>query len=133
MTAHPGGHGVAMLLKNICFLHIQQIKEALGIAGVYTEISSSQSRGQGVQIDLLIDRRDHVISICEIKFSKDPYTLTKAYRTELEKKLSAFRMETKVSKTVFLTPITTFSLEQNQHSLGFIQNVVTMEDLFGLK
>lgn len=116
--------------ENICLLHIDQIKKALGIGGVYTEISSWQSRNAGAQIDLLIDRRDHVVSLCEIKFSKDPFSISKAYRVELEKKLFAFRQETKTRKALFLTLITTIGLQVNQHSLGFIQNTITMNDLF---
>jgi uncharacterized protein len=72
-----------------------------------------------------------VISLCEIKFSTDPYSITKSYRAELEKKLSAFRTVTKTRKSVFLTMVTTFGMEENGHSLGFAQNVITMNDLFG--
>ncbi|MDO6435660.1 ATP-binding protein [Flavitalea sp. BT771] len=117
--------------ENICFLHIGNLKKALGISGVYTEISSWSNAAKGVQIDLLIDRRDQVICLCEIKFSKDPYSITKAYRAELEKKLSAFRTVTATRKSVFLTMITPFGLENNTYSLGFVQNSITMEELFG--
>lgn len=116
--------------ENVCFQHIYQLKKALGISGIYTETSSWQSRDEGAQIDLLIDRRDHVISVCEIKFSKDPYVITKGYKAELEKKLSAFRMETGTRKTVFLEFVTTMGLVSNQHALGLVQNAVTMDALF---
>jgi AAA+ ATPase superfamily predicted ATPase len=117
--------------ENICFSHIGAIKRALGIGGVYTEVSSWSNVEKGVQIDLLIDRRDQVISLCEIKFSQDVYSITKAYRGELEKKVSAFRTVSKTRKSVFLTMITTFGLEQNVHSIGFVQNIIKLEDLFG--
>lgn len=71
-----------------------------------------------------------MISLCAIKFSKDPYTISKSYRSELEKKLSAFRTQTKTRKTVFLTMITSFGLEANKHSLGFVQNTIDLNDLF---
>jgi AAA+ ATPase superfamily predicted ATPase len=116
--------------ENICFTHIFPIKKALGINGVYTEISSWKNTEQGVQIDLIIDRRDQVISLCEIKFSKDPYVINKSYRDELEKKISAFRTQTKTRKTVFLTMITTFGIEVNKHSIGFVQNSIDLNDLF---
>lgn len=117
--------------ENICFTHIGAIKKALGISGVYTETSSWSDAEKGVRIDLLMDRRDQVISLCEIKFSVDPYSITKAYRIELEKKIFAFRTATKTRKSVFLTMVTTFGLEENKHSIGFVQNSVTMQDLFG--
>src|SRR5690606_32326019 len=62
--------------ENTCFRHIHQLKKALGISGVYTEVSSWQSRDPEAQIDLLIDRLYHVISVCEMKFSKNPYVIT---------------------------------------------------------
>jgi uncharacterized protein len=116
--------------ENICFTHINPIKKALGISGVYTEISSWKNTEQGVQIDLIIDRRDHVISLCEIKFSKDPYVINKGYRAELERKISAFRTQTKTTKTIFLTMITTFGLKENQYSLGFVQNTINLNNMF---
>lgn len=117
--------------ENICFVHISNIKKALGIGGVYTEISSWTNTEMGVQIDLLIDRRDQVISLCEIKFSKDPYIITKSYKAELEKKLSSFRIATGTRKSVFLTMITTFGLLDNKNSIGLVQNSLTLNDLFG--
>jgi uncharacterized protein len=119
-----------LAFENICFMHLENIKKALGIGGVYTEISAWSNSEKGAQIDLLIDRRDHVISICEIKFSKDPYTITKSYREDLEKKISAFRTTAKTRKTIFLTMLTPFGLEENKYSIGFVQNIVTMEELF---
>ena len=116
--------------ENICFTHIIQIKKALGISGVYAEISSWKNKELGVQIDLIIERRDHVISLSEIKFSRDPYVISKSYKSELEKKISAFRTMTKTRKAVFLTLITTFGLSENVHSLGFVQNTVDLDDLF---
>ena len=116
--------------ENICLQHIAAVKKALGISGVYTEESSWIDKDRSVQIDLLIDRRDHVISLCEVKFNQKPFLLTKAYREELEKKILTFKEETQTRKSVFLTLITTVSLKHNIHSLGFVQNVVTMDDLF---
>lgn len=117
--------------ENICIHHIAPIKKALGISGVYTEESSWVDKERSVQIDLMIDRRDHVINICEVKFTQDPFTLTKAYKTEFEKKLFAFRGETQTRKSVFPVLITTWGLKENIHSLGFIQNTITLDHLFG--
>jgi uncharacterized protein len=116
--------------ENICLQHIATIKKALGISGVYTEESSWVDKERSVQIDLLIDRRDHVINICEVKFTQDPFTLTKSYKTELDKKLYTFREETKTRKSVFPVLITTWGLKENIHSLGFIQNTITLDHLF---
>jgi hypothetical protein len=116
--------------ENICLQHIGAIKRSLGISGVYTEESSWIDRARSVQIDLLIDRRDHVINLCEVKFTQQPFVLTKTYREELAKKSFTFKEETQTRKSVFPTLLTTYGLKENVHSLGFIQSVVTMDDLF---
>lgn len=118
--------------EQVCMYHLGQIKEALGIGGVYTTVSSwrSQALEVGAQIDLIIDRRDQVINVCEVKFSISPFTITKKYAAELRNKVGAFKQETGTRKTVFLTMITTWGLNQNMHSTGLIQNELSMDDLF---
>ena len=73
--------------ENISLQHIMPIKKALGVSGVYTEESSWIDKERSVQIDLLIDRRDHVINLCEVKFTQQPFILNKQYKEELEKKI----------------------------------------------
>ncbi|HVU94307.1 MAG TPA: ATP-binding protein [Puia sp.] len=116
--------------ESICLQHITAIKRKLGINGVYTEESSWVDKDRQVQIDLLIDRRDHVINLCEVKFTQEPFILTKGHKEELEKKVFTFKNETQTRKAVFPTLITTFGSKDNIHSLGFIQNTITMNDLF---
>jgi hypothetical protein len=116
----------------ICMNHIDAIKKHLGISGVYTEVSPWRSRQAepGVQIDLLIDRNDRVINICEMKFSVTPYSITKAYADQLANKLMVFRTETNTRKTLFLTMITTFGLQPNAHSLRLVKDSLDMNALF---
>jgi uncharacterized protein len=104
----------------------------LGISGVYAEISAWRSKESetGAQIDLIIDRNDRVINICEIKFSTDKYSITKPYAVNLRNKLSAFRTETGTNKTLFLTMITTFGLKNNEYSMQLVNDTVEMEALF---
>jgi uncharacterized protein len=116
----------------VCMSHIENIKKALSIQGVYSEISSWVSRNpeKGTQIDLLIDRKDNVITVCEIKFSNDEYEITKSYANDLRNKLNLFKSESKTRKTIFLAMITTFGVKTNQYSLGLVQNSITMDALF---
>lgn len=120
--------------EGICMKHIRQVKKALGIAGVQTEESvwrlNAGKDETGAQIDLLIDRKDHCINICEIKFSTDPFTIEKRYAAELQQKISAFREKTKTRKTIFLTMITTYGVKENMHYTGLVQNELTMQALF---
>lgn len=116
----------------ICRYHLPQIKKELGIKGVYTEVSAWQSTlaKDGAQIDLVMDRRDRVINLFEIKFSQNIYAINKAYAQNLKHKMTTFRIETKTTKALFLTFITTFGLKTNQHSMGLVQNEMTMDVLF---
>lgn len=118
--------------EQICLYHIQQVKHALNIRGIISNTFSWQSRSAvpGAQIDLIIDRRDQVINVCEIKFSIEPYTITKAYTQQLRQKIAVFRAETRTKKAIFLTLITTYGLNPNAHSRGLVQNDLNMEILF---
>lgn len=118
--------------EQICFYHIQSIKKALGIGGVQTSIYSwrSNQKEDNVQIDLIIDRRDRVINICEIKFSLDTYSITKEYATKLRHKLSVFRAETGTKSAVWLTFISTYGLKNFVHWGGLVQHDLTMDIFF---
>ena len=120
--------------ENICFRHLPQIKKALGIEGVYSETSTyrkaKNENTDGTQIDLLIDRNDQVINLFEIKFYNTDFTLSKSYAKELRNKIAVFQNQTQTKKQLFWTLLTTFGLSQNEHSLGLIDQVLTMDVLF---
>ena len=120
--------------ENICFKHIPQIKKTLGISGVYSQSSSFYKKGtatqKGTQIDLLIDRNDHVINLIEVKFYNETFVLSKQYAAELREKMGVFRRTTATKKYLTWVLLTTFGVNHNQHSLGLVQNVLTLDDLF---
>ncbi len=120
--------------ESVCMKHILQIKKALGIQGVHTETSTwryhPKKGEQGAQIDLLIDRQDKCINICEMKFSTTAYEITKSYAKELENKQRVLREKTGTRKTLFLTMVTTYGVKNADSIPGLIQNEVTMEALF---
>lgn len=111
----------------VCLQHIPQIKKALGISGVQTSVSTWQN--ENAQIDLLIDRKDRVINLCEMKFSINPFSISKKYDENLRNKIGTFRDATNTKKALFLTMITTFGVANNQYK-GLIQNDLTMDILF---
>ncbi len=116
----------------LCRYHVKSIKKHLGIAGVYAEISTwrSQAKSGGAQIDMLIDRKDRVINVCEMKFSVKPFTITKAYADNLRNKMMVFRTETDTNKTLFLTIIAANGLAENQYSQQMVQDSLDMTALF---
>jgi len=123
--------GVAF--ERVCLKHIPQLKKELGISGVYTEESAWRylsGNEKGAQIDLLLDRRDKVINLCEMKYSESEFTIDKTYATTLENKRDVFRSQTKTKKSIFLTFVTTFGITNNEYAKRLIQNSITMNAMF---
>jgi uncharacterized protein len=117
--------------EQVCLYHLDEIKSALGITGIDTRTSSWKSIASknGAQVDLVIDRRDESINLCEMKFSINPFTITKKYEQDLRNKIGVFKAETKTKKSVFLTMLTSFGIEQNRYS-DSVQNNLTMSIFF---
>jgi uncharacterized protein len=122
--------------ENICRGHIDQIKAALGISGVYTQHSSWKFKGDdvlpGAQIDMVIDRGDQIIHICEAKFTKESFGINNIYAERLQLRKSIFRQATQTKKAVFTTLLTTYPAIKNMHYLGEIDNEISMDKLFAL-
>ncbi len=120
--------------ESVCQKHVLQIRRKLGIEGVLTYSSTWRympgKKGQGTQIDLLLDRQDRCVNMCEMKFASDEFTIDKKYATELDTKVNIFRTQTNTRKTIFPTMITTYGCKKNEHYLGRIQSEVLMADLF---
>lgn len=120
--------------ENICLKHVVQIKMALQIGGLQTSAASWLKSGtkseKGAQIDLLIDRADHSINICEMKFSTQAYAIDKKYAGELRNKILAFRQDTKTRKQLILTFITTYGLQDNVYREQLADQELTIEALF---
>jgi AAA+ ATPase superfamily predicted ATPase len=124
----------SLAFENICLKHIPLIKKKLGISGIYTEQSvwrfSPKDKSDGTQIDLLIDRQDNCINLCEIKFSIHPFVVSKKYSETLNAKKMIFLEQNTSKKSVFITLISTFGAKINEHFVSTVQNQVTMEALF---
>ena len=119
--------------ESICIKHSSQIKKALGISGVYTESSGFIAKSgtqKGFQIDLVLDRKDQVINLFEMKFYNTTWAIQKAEAENLKYKKDQFKMLTRTPKHVFLTLISTFGLNSNIYSVGLIDNDLTMNCLF---
>ena len=117
--------------EQVCLLHLPQIKKALGINGIQSDVCSWRSKNgeRGGQIDMIIDRRDQTINLCEMKYSASQYEITKAYDEKMIQRREIFRQETKTRKALYLTMITTHGILPNKYS-DDIQSEVTMEELF---
>ena len=118
--------------ENVCFNHISQIKQALGISGVITTHSAWSKRADDTdetQIDLILSRNDNVVNLCEIKYYSDAFSVDKKYYQTLLHRQELLSKELPPKATVHNTLITTFGLNYNEYS-GIFTNVITMNDLF---
>ncbi|MCI6830385.1 MAG: hypothetical protein MR924_14230 [Prevotella sp.] len=118
----------------MCFAHVNQIKQALGIAGVSSQVYSLQIRKpggnvDGAQIDMVIERADKVVNLFEMKFSTHEYTIDKDMDENLRNKSARLAESNKACMAIHLTLITPFGLNDNMYQFS-VQNVITMDDLF---
>lgn len=129
---YPSWMGYAF--ENICLTHLKSIHEALGISGIYTQVSSFHFKGneeqKGVQIDLVIDRNDGIINLCEAKFTNAEWTLTKDYTATLRRKRAIFQEITKTKKAVVTTILTSYPANQNAYYNEEIHSEVSLDKLF---
>ncbi|MGH2611821.1 MAG: DUF234 domain-containing protein, partial [Rhabdochlamydiaceae bacterium] len=119
--------------ESLCLKHIHQIKEALKIGAVQTQAGYWKSYADGkkvAEIDLVIDRADQCINLCEVKFCNSIYEITKSYAQELQAKKEAFRKKTKTRKTLFTTLITPFGVSKNSAYLSSVDNQIIIDELY---
>jgi predicted AAA+ superfamily ATPase len=117
----------------VCFNHIYQIAKALDIRSISYRYSPWRytDSNKGAQIDLVIDRADAILNLCEIKFSKGIFTITKSYAESLRNKIQALASHKSAKKkTVLLTFIASHGISKNEYSVELVDNVVGMDDLF---
>jgi hypothetical protein len=114
---------------------VRAIKRALGIEGVQTVETTWAQRGagrtqDGAQVDLVIDRADQCINLCEMKFTQGLFSVDKAYARDLRRKRDVFQAATKMRKALFLTLVTTHGLNPTAWSRELIARTITLDALF---
>ena len=115
----------------LCMLHLPQIKQSLSIGGIATATSSWRSNNaeHHYQIDMVIDRADRIINLCEMKYSETDYIVSAAFIKDQKRKIHDFRQITGTKYAIHSTLITTYAVENNAYA-GELQAVITAEDLF---
>ncbi|MEI7597054.1 MAG: ATP-binding protein [Bacteroidota bacterium] len=114
--------------ETICLKHVAQLKSALKIAGIRSVNYSWKA--DGAQIDLLIDRDDNIINICEMKFYNAEYTIDKKEEIALRNKIAVFENTTKTKKNIHLTLVTTYGVKANEYFHSMVNNDFTIDVLF---
>ena len=122
--------------ETLCLKHVRALKSALGISmvestdGPWRYQPKKESPFPGAQIDLLIDRRDATINLCEMKFSQAEFIIDASYAKELRQKINVFRQVTGTHKNIFLTMVTTYGVINNVYSQELLAITLTLDDLF---
>ena len=120
-----------LAFEEVCFNHVPQIKKALGISGVHTNTGTYRIIGNGekagMQMDMIIDRDDNVLNLCEIKFVKGEFEVNESYYETINSRIGALSALT--SKNIHSTLITTYGAKYNAYRSAF-QNVITLDELF---
>lgn len=120
-----------LAFEMLCLNHAEQVKRALGISGIVANVFAwcGTDGNQSAQIDMLIDRADRAINICEMKFYQHPYAMTATDEENIERKIATFIAATGTDKNVILTMITAKGLIQNEYS-ECVQRQLTLDELF---
>jgi AAA+ ATPase superfamily predicted ATPase len=118
----------------ICYKHITQIIKALGIDSIRAigswRYAPYKKETSGAQIDLLFDRGDEAITICEIKYTNKPFIIDKEYASKLMNKVKIFKEKTGTKKQIFLAMISANGIKPTMYSEELISSVATLDDLF---
>jgi hypothetical protein len=112
----------------LCFKHSGSLLQALGITGLTTHIFTFTK--DKIQIDLVIDRSDKVVNLCEMKYTSDPFELTEAEATKIKERKKQLSMNLKRKKQIFITLVTPFAAKKNKHYLNLIDNEINLDALF---
>lgn len=122
-----------LAFERVCLLHSEQIKNALGISGIITSEYALRLKGAdgipGAEIDLLFDRADKAITLCEIKYTKGKYTITQSYAEQLWNKSERVQASLKSPRSIFIAMITANGLADNEYS-DAVQTSITKDALF---
>ena len=120
----------------ICYKHISQISDALNMSPTAIPNSwkhaptKNNPKEQGAQIDLLFDRKDNAITLCEIKYTAKPFEINKLYADQLNKKINTFKQITKTKKQIFLAIISANGLKNTLYTEELVDNIITLDDFF---
>lgn len=135
-SQRPAYHAWAgYTFESICMKHLRPIVSALGIKtgvsiGSWRFIPEKKSDENGAQVDLVIDRSDDAINVCEIKYTQDPFVIDKEYAAKLRNLIQIFKEKTRTKKQLFLSMISAHGIKQNMYAEDMVDGVVTLEDLF---
>ena len=119
--------------ERVCIAHVRQMKKALGISGVQSDVYSWKATGspenRGAQVDLLIDRRDGIVNLCEMKYSANEFVIDKQENENMANRVAAFRRAVGPRRIIHVTVVTAHGLKHNVY-WNNVQAEIGLDDLF---
>lgn len=135
-THHNTGAVIAwkgLAFERVCAQHISTIQKALGISGVYCNyyswIAPKNDDYPSMQIDMIIDRADNIVNMCEMKYTISPYSISASYLAELNRRRTRYQQEVAPRKSILLTMVSAFGIVNNAQA-SEINSIITLDDLF---
>jgi AAA+ ATPase superfamily predicted ATPase len=132
----PSWHSWAgYAFESICYKHLSAIRKKLNISPTaitngWRYVPTKKSKEDGAQIDLLFDRDDDTITLCEIKYTDEPFIIDKSYAVNLQRKINIFKNKTQTKKQIFFAMVSANDIQKTMYSEEMISGVVTLEDFF---
>lgn len=116
------------VFETLCLKHIHQIKKSLRIDAIYS--TNRSWFNENAQVDVLIDRDDNVMNLCEMKLYNAPIAIDKKYYLNLKNKVLELKKDTNTRKNVFITMVTTYGVNENEYSKELVQNSLDIDNHF---
>lgn len=118
---------LGLTFERLCFAHMPQIRQALGIAGVATRTFAYLP--DSAQVDMVIERADRTVCVCEMKWSALPYRITKSENLKIQNRLAAVK-EKYPRHSLLMVMVTSNGLAQNEYSASTVQRTIGVDSLF---
>jgi len=122
--------------ESICLKHINQILKKLDIEhltlglGPWRFVPNKQSGIDGAQVDLMVERSDGCINLCDMKHCAKPFVIDKRYANILKRKIDVFKKSTQTKSTILCTFITVNGIKDNQYARELVDAEIIVDDLF---
>ncbi len=108
--------------------HSKEIKRALKIEGIASKNYTWSN--PNAQVDMVIDRDDNWVNLCEMKFHNDEFTIDANYTKKLETKKKEYKTHKAGKKGIYITMVTTHGIKPNKYSTAIVDHDLRMNCLF---
>lgn len=125
---HAYSTWLGLSFERLCFAHTSQIRHALGLDSIATKTYSLYT--ESAQMDMVIERADNVVNLCEMKYTQLPYALDKAEAEKLRCRMDYLQSLNRRRRNVQCVLVTKQQAKQNNYYNSLIIRNITLTDMF---